>query len=79
MKVLDIEDNLSLGGVAVQLTGKITFADGRTVWVCDVWEDLVEALAIGDMFMAHEVVAVMPQELIVNPHFVASVQSEPRR
>lgn len=57
----------------VQITATLLLKGGKGTYLCDVFEEIVEAMHEGLPFLAHEVIGMQASEIIVNPAHVATV------
>ena len=61
------------GAATVRPTAKlVTQRDEH--YLCDDWDELVMAMDQGERFLAHSVVAMKPNPLIVNPAHVVTIE-----
>jgi hypothetical protein len=58
-----------------QATATVTLNGGRGLWVCDEITDLQDAMQEGKPFIAHAVVAMAPKIIVLNPKYIATIES----
>jgi hypothetical protein len=73
MNTLSIRAQANMPGSAM-VTAEVRLGSGRTFYVCNPIEELTEAMAAGESFVAHSVVGMAPIEVIVNPKHVATIE-----
>jgi hypothetical protein len=62
---------------AVVITAALRLRKGDDpIYLCDTWDQLVEAMDAGEPFLAHRVVGLKPVDLIVVPANVATIERE---
>ena len=76
MRVLSIARHRADHGEGpVKITAQITLKTGREIYVCNPMPELATVMEAGEPFVAHSVVGMEPQQLIVNPPHVAAIEA----
>lgn len=63
-----VEDNY------VRITANMTLKTGKEFYLCDSWDELVEAMEAGMPFLGHDIKGMRPNDMVVNPEHVATIQ-----
>lgn len=59
----------------VIVTAFMTLKSGREMYLCNPMDELTEAMDTGQPFKAHTVVGMEPNEAIINPAHVATIEA----
>lgn len=74
MKTLSYKFQPLLEGAVVITAKLVRRGEKDEIYLCDTYEELVEAMAAGEPFLAHRVIGMNPVDLIVVPANVSTIE-----